>query len=49
VLRGNQLYAKIDKCEFWLKEIVFLGHVISTEGILISPRKVKALLKWERL
>jgi hypothetical protein len=30
----NQLYAKLDKCEFYLNELVFLGHVISVEGIL---------------
>jgi hypothetical protein len=47
-LRENQLYAKLDKCEFWLKEVVFLGHVISTEGIFVDPRKVEAVLKWER-
>jgi len=48
-LRENQLYAKLDKCEFWLQEVIFLGHVISTEGILLDPRKVEAVLKWERL
>ena len=48
-LRENQLYVKLDKCEFWLQEVVFLGHVISTEGILVNPRKVEVVLKWERL
>jgi len=47
-LRENQLYAKLDKCEFWLKEVVFLGHVISAEGIFVDPRKVEAVLKLER-
>ena len=47
-LRENQLYAKLDKCEFWLKEVVFLGHVISAEGIIVDPRKVEVVLKWER-
>jgi hypothetical protein len=42
-LRENQLYAKLDKCEFWLEEVVFLGHVI-----FVDPRKVEAVLKWER-
>ena len=32
-LREHQLYAKFSKCEFWLKEVGFLGHVISGEGI----------------
>jgi hypothetical protein len=41
-------YAKLDKCEFWLTEVVFLGHVISVEGILVDPRKVEVVLNWER-
>ena len=47
-LRENRLYAKLDKCEFWLKEVVCLGHVISTEGIFMDPKKVEVVLKWER-
>lgn len=47
-LRENKLYAKLDKCEFWLKEVVFLGHVISAEGIFVDPKKVEVVLKWER-
>jgi len=47
-LREHQLYVKVSKCEFWLKEVVFLGHVISAQGILVDPRKVEAVLKWER-
>jgi hypothetical protein len=35
-LRENRLYAKLDKCEFWLKKVVFLGHVISAEGIFVD-------------
>jgi len=46
--RKNRLYAKLEKCEFWLKEVVFLGHVIFAEGIFVDPRKVGAVLKWER-
>jgi hypothetical protein len=40
-LRNHQLYAKFSKCEFWLKEIPFLGHVISSEGIAVDPNKVQ--------
>jgi hypothetical protein len=43
-LRENQLYAKLNKCEFWLKEVSFLGHIISEGGISIDPSKVKDVL-----
>ena len=39
-LREHQLYAKFSKCEFWLKEVPFLGHVITPEGISVDPSKV---------
>jgi len=42
------LYAKLSKCEFWLQEVVFLGHVISAEGLIVDPRKVKTVLKWKQ-
>jgi hypothetical protein len=42
--RANQLYTKFSKCEFWLTEVAFLGHVISTGGVLVDPGKVKDLL-----
>jgi hypothetical protein len=45
-LRENQLYAKLSKCEFWLKEVSFLGHIISKGGISIVPSKVKDVLSW---
>jgi hypothetical protein len=45
-LRSNQLYAKLSKCEFWLTEVAFLGHVISTGGVLVDPSKVKDVLNW---
>jgi hypothetical protein len=38
-LRSNQLYAKFSKCEFWLTEIAFLGHVISVGGVSVDPSK----------
>jgi hypothetical protein len=47
-LRRNKLYAKLSKCEFWLNEVVFLGHVISEKGINVNPKKIEAVLKWER-
>jgi hypothetical protein len=45
-LRSNQLYAKFSKCEFWLTEVAFLGHVISTGGISVDPSKVQDVLNW---
>jgi len=46
-LKEHQLYAKHSKYEFWLKEVIFLGHIISVEGILVDPKKVEVVLKWE--
>jgi hypothetical protein len=45
-LRENQLYAKLNKCEFWLKEVSFLGHIISEGEISVDPNKVKDVLSW---
>jgi hypothetical protein len=39
-LCDHQLYAKFSKCNFWLIEVQFLGHVVSSEGISVDPRKV---------
>jgi hypothetical protein len=46
-LREHQLYAKFSKCTFWLKEIEFLGHVLSAKGIAVDPSKVKDILEWK--
>ena len=40
-LREHQLYAKFSKCEFWLQEVGFLGHIVSAGGISVDPTKVK--------
>jgi hypothetical protein len=45
-LRENQQYAKLNKCEFLLKEISYLGHIISEGGISVDPSKVKDVLSW---
>jgi hypothetical protein len=42
------LYAKFSKCEFWLREVSFLGHVITGGGIVVDPGKVRDMLNWER-
>jgi hypothetical protein len=46
-LREQQLYAKFSKCDFWLKEVSFLGHSITDGGISVDPAKVEDVLKWE--
>jgi hypothetical protein len=45
-LKDHQLYAKLSKCEFLLKEIPFLGHVISEGGISVDPSKINDVLNW---
>jgi len=47
VLREKQLYAKLSKCEFWMDEVQFLGHVILVQDILVDPTKVEAVVKWK--
>jgi hypothetical protein len=46
-LRDHQLYAKLSKCEFWLKEINFLGHKISQDGVSVDPKKVQEVMNWK--
>ena len=45
-LREHLLDAKFSKCEFWLKEVGFLGHIISGEGISVDPTKVVTVTNW---
>ena len=46
-LREHQLYGKFSKCEFWLQEVRFLGHVVSKDRIAVDPSKVEAVLDWQ--
>jgi hypothetical protein len=48
-LCDHQLYVKYSKCEFWLSDVPFLGHVISSEGISVDPSKVWDVLDWKPL
>ncbi|GJR01495.1 putative nucleotidyltransferase, ribonuclease H [Tanacetum coccineum] len=48
ILRQNKLYAKFSKCEFWLQQVAFLGHIVSADGIIMDPSKVEAITKWPR-
>nr|CAH66282.1 OSIGBa0116O04.4 [Oryza sativa] len=47
-LREHQLYAKFSKCEFWLSEVKFLGHVISSGGVAVDPGNVESVLSWKQ-
>ncbi|WVZ76961.1 hypothetical protein U9M48_024869 [Paspalum notatum var. saurae] len=47
-LREHKLYAKFSKCAFWLKEVGFLGHILSEKGVAIDPSKVKDVLNWKQ-
>jgi hypothetical protein len=46
VLRENQLYAKLSKCSFYQKQIHYLGHIISEDGIAVDPEKIEAIRGW---
>lgn len=48
ILKEHWLYAKFSKCEFWLENVQFLGHVISKEGITVDPTKIEAVSRWSR-
>ncbi|XP_075500095.1 uncharacterized protein LOC142538678 [Primulina tabacum] len=46
LLRDKQLYAKLKKCEFWLEQVAFLGHIVSREGISVDPSKIEFIKQW---
>ena len=46
-LREKKLYAKLSKCDFWLKKVSFLGHNVSAEGIRVDPIKIEAVVNWK--
>jgi len=46
-LRKHQLYAKFSKCEFWLKKVPFLGHILLEEGIVVDPSKAQEVMDWK--
>ena len=46
-LREKKLYAKLSKCDFWLKEVSFLGHIVSAEGIRVDPAKIEVVVNWK--
>ena len=46
-LRENKLFAKLSKCDFWLKEVSFLSHIVFAEGIRVDPMKIEAIMDWK--
>lgn len=46
LLRDNQLYCKKSKCEFGMRQVEFLGHVVSSDGITVDPKKILAIATW---
>jgi len=46
-LREHQLYAKFSKCEFCIKKVPFLGHILSEKGIVVDPSKVQEVMDWK--
>ncbi|GJS93895.1 putative nucleotidyltransferase, ribonuclease H, partial [Tanacetum coccineum] len=47
LLKKEKLYAKFSKCEFWLREVQFLGHMINGNGIHVDPSKIEAVKNWK--
>ncbi|GJZ36603.1 putative reverse transcriptase domain-containing protein [Tanacetum coccineum] len=47
LLKKEKLYAKFSKCEFWLQEVQFLGHVVNRDGIHVDPSKVESVKNWK--
>nr|GEV14707.1 putative reverse transcriptase domain-containing protein [Tanacetum cinerariifolium] len=47
LLKKDRLYVKFSKCEFWLREVQFLGHVVNDDGIHVDPRKIEAVKNWD--
>ena len=45
-LRDRKLYAKLTKCTFYQKNIHYLGHIITTNGVSVDPSKIRAILEW---
>ena len=47
ILREKRLFSKLSKCDFWLKEVSFLDHIVSAEGIRVDPVKIEAIVSWK--
>ncbi|GJR89044.1 putative reverse transcriptase domain-containing protein [Tanacetum coccineum] len=49
LLKKERLFAKFSKCEFWLQEVHFLGHVVNSNDIHVDPSKIEAMKNWKAL
>lgn len=49
LLREQHLYVKLNKCSFFYTEVHYLGHVVSKEGIVVDPEKIRAIMDWVAL
>ena len=47
-LRVHKLYAKFNKCEFWLEKVAFFGHKLTAEEVVVDPEKVEAVSNWQQ-
>ncbi|GKG39517.1 hypothetical protein Tco_0463662, partial [Tanacetum coccineum] len=47
LLKKEELYAKLSKCDFWLWKVQFLEHVIDSKGIYVDPAKIESIKDWE--
>ena len=45
-LRENQLYDKLNKCSFYQGRIHYLGNIIYEEGVIVDPKKIRAIMEW---
>lgn len=43
----NQLYGKFSKCDFWMEKVAFLGHLLTTEGVMVDLEKIEAVSGWK--
>lgn len=49
ILRKNKPYVKFIKCDLWMKQILFIGHIISIDNVVVDPFKVAAVMDWNQL
>lgn len=48
ILMKNKLYVKFSKCDFWIKKVLFIGYIISKNGVAIDPSKVVVVMDWNK-